>query len=122
METGDRVITLERAVSLRQRMVGLLGRQALPCDQGVLITPCNQVHTCFMRFPIDVVFLDKTDRVLRICAGLAPWRLSPLVFRARSVLELAEGVSKGIVVGQQLRLQQDTVNLGNSELFDFSKA
>ena len=115
MTTEDRVIRLERAENLKQRLIGLLGRQALARDHGLLISPCNQVHTCFMRFPIDVVFLDKTDRVLRVCAGLTPWRLSPLVFRARSVLELAAGVSDGITVGQQLRLQRDTVHLGNPD-------
>ncbi len=78
------------ASSARTRLVGLLNHSSLPEHASLLIEPCKQVHTFFMRFPIDVVFLGRDDRVLKICS-LFPWRLSPLVWGAHKVLELPLG-------------------------------
>ena len=72
------------------RMRGLLGRRGLGRGQGLFIEPTWSVHTWFMRFPIDVVFLDRDLTVLRIRKHLGPWRAAAR-FRARSVLELAAG-------------------------------
>jgi len=58
------------------RLRGLLGRAALEPGEGLLITPTGSVHTCFMRFPIDVVFLDRDGAVLGVRADLRPWRAS----------------------------------------------
>ena len=60
-------------------------------DEGLWIVPCAMIHTLFMRFPIDAVFLDRELKALRVVSGIKPWRLSPWVPGAHSVLELAGG-------------------------------
>ena len=73
------------------RGLGLMFRRELPAGEGMWITPCNGIHMFFMRFAIDAVFLDRRQRVVRVRAGLRPWRVVPLVLRAHSVLELPAG-------------------------------
>jgi uncharacterized membrane protein (UPF0127 family) len=82
---------------------GLLGRKALPVGHGLLIRPTWSVHTAFMRFAIDVVFLDEELTVLKVTRRLRPWRASARL-RAHSVLELPAGECDrvGIVVGDRL--------------------
>ena len=72
------------------RMRGLLGRSALPQGEGLVIVPCKSVHAAFMRFPIDVLFLDRSG-VVRHAMQLMPWRFSPVVPAAHLVLELPYG-------------------------------
>ncbi len=88
------------------RMKGLLGRSELPPDEGILLRPASSIHTLFMRFPIDVVFLDRDLVVQKVTPALRPWRLA-FHRRARSVLELAAGESeqRGVAVGQRLIAQ-----------------
>jgi uncharacterized membrane protein (UPF0127 family) len=81
---------VEWAGSLGARTRGLLGRSSLGPDEGMWLEPCQSVHTFFMRFPIDVLFLDAEGTVLSK-ATLPPWRLSRWERRARSVLELPAG-------------------------------
>lgn len=69
---------------------GLLGRKRLPRGHGLLIKPTWSVHTWFMRFPIDVVFLDRQLRILKVSSHVGPWRAASR-FGARSALELAAG-------------------------------
>jgi uncharacterized membrane protein (UPF0127 family) len=82
-------------------MRGLLGRRDLPQGEGILLRPAGSIHTFFMRFPIDAVFLSETGVVLSIAAGVRPWRIAACK-RSRSVLELAAGESerRGLEVGQ----------------------
>jgi uncharacterized protein len=86
------------------RMRGLLGRSSLPSGQGILLRPASSVHTFFMRFPIDVVFLDGDLRVVEIAADLRPWRVAGKR-GARAVLELPAGecARRGLAVGDQIR-------------------
>src|SRR6266542_193731 len=72
------------------RMKGLLGRRSLPPGQGLLLQPAGSIHTFFMRFPIDAVFLDGDRRVLRVASGVRPWRAAAAK-HSRAVLELAAG-------------------------------
>ncbi|QSX40158.1 DUF192 domain-containing protein [Shewanella cyperi] len=72
------------------RLRGLLGRAPLQSDQGMLISPCNAVHTMWMGYPLDLVYLDRRHKVVRIVTGLKPWRSSHCR-QASSVLELAAG-------------------------------
>src|SRR5262249_61083294 len=58
------------------RMRGLLGRRGLESGEGLLITPTGSVHTFFMRFPIDVVFLARDGEVLKVARALPPWRMA----------------------------------------------
>jgi uncharacterized membrane protein (UPF0127 family) len=72
------------------RLRGLLGRSDLPAGEGLLLRPAGSIHTAFMRFPIDAVFLDRADRVLKVAHELAPWRMAGCR-GARAVLELPAG-------------------------------
>ena len=103
---GDHVVCQPCVVaeSFAARMRGLLGRRALPAREGMLIRRESSVHTFFMRFAIDVVFLDADERVLRIDANVGPWRLKACR-GARSVLELAAGASAGLSVGDRIELR-----------------
>lgn len=94
------------ADSFLTRLRGLLGRRELPPDEGLLINPCSSIHTWFMRFPIDVVFLDRDLRVVRLAADVRPWRLR-WGRGARQVLELAAGeaAERRIEVGDRLTLE-----------------
>jgi uncharacterized membrane protein (UPF0127 family) len=76
----------------------------LPAGEGLLIKPCRSVHTHFMRFPIDVLFLDRENRVVHVIPAMAPWKLSPNVRAADAVLELPAGASAGTAAGDQLEL------------------
>jgi uncharacterized membrane protein (UPF0127 family) len=89
----------------RTRLRGLLGRDALPTGEGLLLRPAGSIHTAFMRFPIDVVFLDRDLHVLRVVTELEPWRVASRR-RARAVLELAAGEAerRGIRAGSSLAL------------------
>jgi uncharacterized protein len=85
------------------RMRGLLGRRELAPDEGILLRPAGSVHTAFMRFPIDVVFLDRDLAVLGCEENVVPWRLAGRR-KARAVLELAahEAARRGLEPGTQL--------------------
>ncbi|MFA6093562.1 MAG: DUF192 domain-containing protein [Elusimicrobiota bacterium] len=87
------------------RAKGLLGRASLAREEGMWIVPCAMIHMIGMRFAIDAVFLDRGLRVLKVSRGLRPWRLSPWVLSAHSVLELSEGAAAGIEPGHVLELR-----------------
>jgi uncharacterized membrane protein (UPF0127 family) len=72
------------------RRKGLLGRTGLPAGEGLWIVPCESVHTFGMKFPIDLVYLDRKKKVKKVRSGVPPWRLSACL-SAHSVLELASG-------------------------------
>jgi uncharacterized membrane protein (UPF0127 family) len=95
---------VEVADDFIQRMAGLLGRRSLPAGSGLLLSPCDSVHMLFMRFPIDVVFLDSENRVVKVAHSLAPWRLAFGGRGARKALELPAGTARGAGVGPGERL------------------
>jgi uncharacterized membrane protein (UPF0127 family) len=86
---GDRV---ERAESFGARFKGLLGRAGLEPGGGLHIDPCNSIHMFFMKFAIDVLFLDDDGVVVRAIEGIKPWRATRVYSDASSVLELPVGV------------------------------
>jgi uncharacterized membrane protein (UPF0127 family) len=81
---------LEVADSGPKRNKGLLGRKALSAGAGLWITPCESVHTFFMQFPIDLVYLDRKNRVRKVCHSVPAWRIS-VCLSAHSILELPSG-------------------------------
>ena len=87
------------------RLRGLLGRDRLPTGEGLLLKPTPSVHTCFMRFPIDVVFLDARMQVLSVAPDMGPWKFAGRR-GTRAVLELAAGEAerRGIGEGVVLKL------------------
>jgi len=92
------------ASSYWSRFWGLMGRRTLAEDEGLLIEPCSSIHTMFMRFTIDVVFLDKERRVVKV-ATVPPFRAA-LGGGGHAVLELPAGTAErnGVEVGDALSL------------------
>ena len=86
------------------RLKGLMGAPPLAPGEGLLISPCSSVHTHFMGFPIDVVYVDAEHEVVGIDADLAPWRFGHFYRRVRYVVELPAGTAArtGTQVGDRL--------------------
>jgi len=95
---------LHYAATFVKRLIGLQGRCRLEETEGLLLTPCKAIHTMFMRFPIDVVFLNESGRVIKLVENRRPYRLGPVVREAHSVLELPAGklAQLGIAYGDIL--------------------
>jgi uncharacterized membrane protein (UPF0127 family) len=98
------------AASPLRRMRGLLGRPPLTAGEGLLIEPCQAVHTLGMAYPIDVVHLDRNDIVVRVLHELPPRRLGPIVWRSHRVLELPPGKAAGISEGDRLTVKKQERN------------
>lgn len=94
------------AESTWARMRGLLGRKSLSADTGLLIRPCRSIHMWFMRFPIDVAFLDQDLHVLKIVRNLRPWMLAWAPLKTRCVLETAAGALHSVNLGDRLAEKQ----------------
>jgi uncharacterized membrane protein (UPF0127 family) len=109
LRTSDGTVVCERCElpeSWFARMRGLLGRSSLEPGSGMLIDAAPSVHMFFMRFPIDVLFLDRDWRVVRVVHGLRPWRVAG-ARRAVAALELPAGTAAeaGIEEGDVLYLE-----------------
>ena len=102
-ERTGRVIAcrIELAVTRKTRRVGLLGRSSLEPAAALVLAPCCMIHTAFMRFPIDVLFIDRQGVAVRVVHALPPWRAAGSL-RAYAAIEFAAGV-----------LQRHTVNAGD---------
>ena len=83
--------TVSLADTPRSRAVGLLGRDRLALGDGLLLAPCRLVHTFFMRFAIDVIFLDRAGRITRVHQAVRPFRFAWGGWAARTTIELAAG-------------------------------
>lgn len=97
----------EMAVNSQQRRTGLLKHSGLSSGEGLWIAPCEAVHTIGMKFAIDVVFLDKERRVLKVRESMGRWRFAASL-RAHSVLELPAGTigETKTSVGDQLEFEK----------------
>jgi uncharacterized membrane protein (UPF0127 family) len=97
---------VELASTRASRRRGLLGRDSLDPSCALMLTPCVAVHTAFMRFPIDIIFLDQDGVTVKLVADLRPWRMAAAA-RAHSVIELAAGTLRrqAIALGDRLYLQ-----------------
>jgi uncharacterized membrane protein (UPF0127 family) len=95
------------AASMGQRIKGLLGRAGLEPDEAMVLKPCTSVHTIFMRFPIDVLFLDKNMQIIRLIQNMPPYRLSPFVWASHLAIELPAGkISQtNTQLGDRVRIQ-----------------
>jgi uncharacterized membrane protein (UPF0127 family) len=90
--TGKTVVAqLRIADGFWSRLVGLQFRRKLPSNTGLLLVPCNSVHTCFVRFSVDVVFLDNRGCILTVRHHLRPWRLAFGPHKSHAVLEVPSG-------------------------------
>ena len=105
-ESGAPVVSrVIAAVDSETRRRGLLGRSGLD-DEALAIAPCNAVHTFFMKFAIDVVFVDRQGRVTRVAHAVPPWRITG-AWRGFAAIELAAGTAAraGLAAGQRVELR-----------------
>ena len=91
---------VERAVTMRARLKGLLGRASLPEGEALVIEPCTSIHTFFMRFTIDAAFLTREGRVVRAIPDLRPWRATRVYPKAALVVELPAGTLRRAQVAE----------------------
>jgi hypothetical protein len=118
-----RIINKTRSTTLMQtgqlanttwtRFVGLMGRKNLPAGEGLVIIPNNSVHCFFMRFPIDVVFVSKEQKIVHISHSLKPWRISKIVGKAHYVIELngGEATKAQTQIGDTLEWRDEKTNV-----------
>ena len=107
-ETGAMLATrVVAAVDSETRRRGLLGRTGLK-DEALIIAPCSAVHTFFMKFSIDVVFVNRAGAVTRVAREVSPWRIAAS-FRGFAAIELAAGTASrtGTTAGHLLTLTAD---------------
>jgi uncharacterized protein len=97
----------EIADTSAKRRTGLLRHTELPKGDGLWIVPCESVHTFFMKFPIDLVYIDKGRKVKKVRHAVPAWRLSAC-FSAHSILELPAGTARatGTEAGDQLTIDK----------------
>lgn len=93
---ADRIVT---AFDSRTRRQGLLGRDGWPAGDALIIAPCSIVHTAFMRFPIDAIFVRRDGRVARTAAGVRPWRVRGSL-AAFAVVEMRAGTLGGLEIAR----------------------
>jgi hypothetical protein len=106
---------MEVADSAAMRNKGLLGRERISPGEGLWIIPCASVHTFWMRFPIDLVYLDRKKRIRKLRSDVRPWRLSACLW-ARSVLELPPGTILGTQTQHGDRLVFSVAPMPDTEL------
>ena len=100
----NNTITVLIADTFLTRFAGLMFRKKLPPATGLFLAPCNSVHMCFMRFSIDVVYLDKDYNIIKVVKRLKPWIGLSICTRAWAVLEMTAGEAErcGCEVGRKL--------------------
>ena len=91
-------VVAEKAVlasSPLMRMKGLLGRASMPPSEAIILRPASSIHTLFMRFALDVLYLDREDRIVKVVPNLVPYRFSAAK-KAHTVLEMTSGATAGM--------------------------
>ena len=113
LQVKNSALSLEitQADTFLGRFLGLMGKKALPPFHGLLLIPCSSVHMCFMRFPIDVVYLAADGQVLKVRPRLQPWYGMSWCPGAWGVLELPAGGAEqaGIQKGDWLQCSESTL-------------
>lgn len=107
IKKGDMQIAqkVDLADSTLKRMIGLMFSKDLGERDGLLITPCNSIHTFFMSYNLDIVFLSRDNKVIKVIRNIKPWRMTWMYFKARKVLEMMGGTLPGeINVGDEFRI------------------
>lgn len=97
---------VELANSFKSKLMGLMFSKDLGNRDGLLFHLSNSIHTCFMNYPIDVIFMDKEDKVVRVIRNMKPWRMTRMYFTATKVLELMGGTLKeDLPLGEKLEIE-----------------
>jgi uncharacterized membrane protein (UPF0127 family) len=79
------------ATSIRERTLGLMFMEKMNGFDGLMLDPCRSIHNFFVRFPIDVIFLDRKNQVVKVIKDFKPWRVTGIYFSAQKTLELPSG-------------------------------
>ena len=97
------------ADSFLTRFTGLMLKKKIPTATGILLAPCNSVHMCFMRFAIDVVYLDRDYKIIKVVKHLKPWIGFSMCTKAWATVEIAAGEAErcGLEVGRKLIREKD---------------
>lgn len=87
-----------------KRLKGWMGKKKPQSSEGLLLIPCKSIHTLFMKFPIDVLFIDPSGKVIHLIEQMKPWRFSPVIQQSAAVLELVGGsvAESGIRLGDRV--------------------
>lgn len=91
IEIGGRPFSAVLLDNFFSRLLGLMFRQSIDGSTAYVLKPCNGIHSFFMRFPIDVIFIDKENRILLCVENMKPWRINPIVKNAHAVIEMKAG-------------------------------
>jgi uncharacterized membrane protein (UPF0127 family) len=95
----------ELADNFWTRFMGLMGRCDLPSGGGLVLKPGGGIHMWFMRISLDVIHVDKRDRVTHVLRGIKPWRFGPLFVGGKLAIELPVGTADSTQVGDQIELE-----------------
>jgi uncharacterized membrane protein (UPF0127 family) len=104
-ESGRFQLTVQPADTFIKRLKGLMFKPSLPSGQGLLLKPCSSIHTCFMRFAIDAIYLSSSYQVLDI-ETIAPWRVGKRVTGTKMIVEAAAGTAVQLKIGTNLIVDQ----------------
>lgn len=102
--TGE-VISKETKIArdIYSKTMGLMFKKEMSGFDGLLIEACNSIHTFFCRFDLDILFLSKENKVVRIYRSLRPWRMTTLSFKTTKVLELNGGtLTEDLKIGDEV--------------------
>lgn len=105
--TKENEVVLENVViadSFFSRLKGLMGKNTIKDDEGLLIRPCNSIHSFFMKFNLDIAFIDKNFIVLEIYRDLAPNKLSKIYKKSKFVIESKTGSLNKLKKGEQIQI------------------
>ena len=104
------MIKIKVAKNFFSRLRGLIGKNFLPRGEGLLIAPCQSIHMCLMKFPIDAIFIDKNFVIKKIAPNLQTWTGFAICFGAWGVVEISAGESArlNLKVGEKLNVQVDS--------------
>lgn len=104
------IILAKKAVladTFLKRIKGLIGKESFSQGEALVIIPCKSIHSFFMRFPIEVVFLNKENKVIKIISPLKPYRLTGIYFSAYSCIEFPLGtLEETVSLGDILEIQK----------------
>ena len=95
----------EMATSYWARFWGLMGRRELPRGSGLVLQPGGGIHMWFMRIPLDVLHVDRNDRVTHVLRGIKPWRFGPLFVGGKRAIELPVGAADHTQVGDEIVIE-----------------
>ena len=106
--TRDSVLAekAELADNYWTRFMGLMGRHELPAGTGLVLKPGGGIHMWFMRIPLDVIHVDKHDRVTHVLRGIKPWRFGPLFVGSKLAIELPVGAAADTHVTDEIQIEE----------------